>query len=558
MLIELSHTKRIIWLLVLWQFISVLLMALGTWPASIAWINVAMLGLFVLVVPPYEGLLMLILSIPFYVALPNRYLDSLPMWRLLFIEFFAVWFVHLAIKQKSYWQKLFTERKKQKPNFRKILLSVFRRIDSRFLPWDKYIWMFLALASVSSFFARFPWQGIKQIIFFINIYLFYIVFINVVTTKDKIIEVVKYLVVSTGIIVVLGYIQFAATLFVVQYYFWQYWAIMVSKLYYGLHLASVLAYSNSWFSYSGGQQTLRMFSIMPDSHSFAMIAALFIGFALPLVFFTGPLYRKAKNLLLKPFTKTYFLWTAIRFTGLAIILSGTRGMWVGMILPLIVSIWLYAKKIVKPLAKKALISFLLILLFFALSPFINTGLNWFRLTYFRENFLQRVSSIYDLQEESNVGRLIIWQNSLKYSVGHPFGVGYGNFIVSLVPEIPSNATFGQVAEQKNLRYNLPQKFVSAHSLFLNLLVEMGFFGVLIFGLFSFEILWIMWHFLRKQAREVNFYTMTVLSAGLTWLWFLGYSVFDVTIFNDRVLIYSLIGLGIAGIITKRYESFKKD
>ena len=59
-------------------------------------------------------------------------------------------------------------------------------------------------------------------------------------------------------------------------------------------------------------------------------------------------------------------------------------------------------------------------------------------------------------------------------------------------------------------------------------------------------------------KEVNFYTMTVLSVGLTWLWFLGYSVFDVTIFNDRVLIYSLIGLGIAGIITKRYESFKKE
>jgi len=544
-------------LLLLWQFISVLLMALGVWPGSVAWLNFALLSVFVIFFQPYESVLLLILSAPFYVVLPNRYLDSLPAWRLLFIELFAVWFIHLAIKQKAYWQKLFSEGKKPKPNLGKIFLATARRLESRFLSWDKYVWLFLILALASTVFARFPWQGVKQVIFFINVYLFYIVFINVVTTREKVIEAVKYIVISLGIIVALGYIQFAATLFVAQYYFWQYWAIMVSRLYYGLHLANVLAYSNSWFSYAGSQQSLRMFSIMPDSHSFAMIAALFIGFALPFVFLTGPLYRRTKNWLVKPFTKTYALWTAIRFTGLAIILSGTRGMWVGMLLPLLVSIWLYAKKIVRPLAKKALISFLLILFFFALSPFINTGLNWFRLTYFKENFLQRVASIYDLQEESNVGRLIIWENSLKYSVSHPLGVGYGNFIVSLVPDIPANASFQQVAEQKNLRYNLPQKFVTAHSLYLNLLVELGFFGLLIFGLFAFEVLWVMWLFLRKHAGDVNFYTMTVLSAILTWLWFLGYSVFDVTIFNDRVLIFSLLGLGLAGIITRRYESFKE-
>jgi len=49
--------------------------------------------------------------------------------------------------------------------------------------------------------------------------------------------------------------------------------------------------------------------------------------------------------------------------------------------------------------------------------------------------------------------------------------------------------------------------------------------------------------------------MFMVSIALTMLWFLVYGIFDVTLFNDKVLMYFFISLGLTGIIARRYESF---
>ncbi len=552
--------ERVLWMIVLWQFISVGLVATGVWPQTVACINFGLLAAYMATHKPFYGLLLFIASLPFYIVLPNPVFDSLSMWRPLAGFLLLVTFLHTIISQKLYLLKISSVVRKLSIPEPEAIKTVFSRIETRFMWWDKYIVLFGLIALISTLVARFPVESIKQILFLFNVYILYIVAIFTVTSKEQVISLIKYIVASTGMIVLIGYLQLVTTLFSSQYYFWQYWATMVSRVYYGLELANVLVYSNSWFSYTGNEPTLRMFGILPDSHSFGMIAVIFMCALIPLTHYyaksgTSGWWKNYRTLIK---TKNSYVWSAIRFAGLAVIFSGTRGLWVGMIPALFMSLILYGRNIVRPTMKKAMIAFSLVILFFLLSPFINQGLSLVRSGISNGDFLNRAASIYDLNETSNVGRLIIWKDSLVYGVTHPFGVGYGNFIVSLVHEIPPDATFEQAGDLKNMRYNLPQKFVTAHSLFLNILVELGVAGLLAFGLLLFEIFFRIWRFLFSHRTEDNIYTTYVALFGLMLIWFLAYGIFDVTIFNDKVLTFFFVSLALCGLIMRRYDSFKDE
>jgi O-antigen ligase len=551
--------ERIIAVIVLWQVISVLLAGLGVWPDQVAWLNFALLAGFVLIAKPYHSVLLLVISIPFIIVLPNRFLPDLPAWRPLFALLFVVWAIRLLAAQRDYVRKTlsfrrwYREMSVSETPWYEVIWNALLRVNSRLMPWDKIGALLIVIAFISLMKARFPVHGLKQIIFLINVYLLYLVIINVVTDQEKIRQLIRYTAYSLGLIVLIGYIQFIATFFTDPYYFWQYWATMISRLYYGLPLANILVYSNSWFSYTGSTQSLRMFSIMPDSHSFALIGAFFIAVLVPLLFvFPKRAFTSVKDYLSNPRS---YMWTTIRLSGLAVVLSGTRGVWVGMLVPLVVAGWLYIRGMIRPLLKPLLLGYVLIILLFALTPLINQGLSFLRVSGYKEDFLERARSIYDLRESSNAGRLEIWRDSAKFAVLHPFGVGYGNFIVSLVDDIPEGTPYESVGAQENLRYNLPQKFVTAHSLYLNLLVELGFAGVLVFGLFWWEFIGTAWQFIRDRQSESNLYTMFIVSVTFTVLWLLAYSVFDATFLNDRVLTYTFLLLALAGLIMTKYHSF---
>jgi O-antigen ligase len=517
-------------------------MALGVWPYEVVWVNLVLGLAFITIADSFSAVLFLIVSLPFAVAVPNPYFDSLSLWRILFGWLFLLWLLRAlrSILATSDQVHFFAAAK--------------RWMAKHFFVWDKYVILFVAVMILSTIFARFKVQSLKQALFLINAYLIYIVLVTVVQNKQQILQVIKYTAISLGIIVGLGYVQFIASFFADQYFFWQYWATMVSRLYYGLGLANVLVYSNSWFSYTDGMQTLRMFSIMPDSHSFAMIAALLIAYVLPFTYVYSSTQSHSGSWIYRINKTRYGLWSVVRFSGLAVILSGTRGMWVGLLVPLVIACAAFLKGLAKPLMKKIIISLAMVILFFALSPLINQGLNLLRVSQFQENFLERAASIYDLGESSNLGRLAIWQQSLWYGLTHPVGVGAGNFIVSLVPHIPVGAALADVSQQKNYVYNLPQKFVSAHSLYLHILVELGIAGLVSFLFLCWKYLSTAAAFLYSHRYDLNPYTMFVASSALTFIWFLAYGIFDVTLFNDKILIYSLISLAVSGLIMRYYEA----
>ena len=513
---DLSKIKLLVIIFAVWQYISIAGMALLGWPNSLAWLNLGLILAFILLAPIYESILLCIISIPFYVAIPNTRFDSLAMWRIIFFALFAIWF----IRDKK-----------------------FKFKEIKFLPWDKYLAALAALGLVLGLaFGQFPSESIKEVIFWINIYFLYLVLINVLKSKHQIFEVIRYTIWSLTIIITLGFAQLFSTFLTNLDTFWVFWASNITKLYYGSSFAQVSLYSNSWFSYSGARE-LRMFSIMPDSQSFAYICliGLCMGTALTRNAFVH--IRK-------------WLWSGIRFAALGLILSGTRAAWVGMIAPFFAVCIAYYKNFQKHLAKKFLWPFIIIFALFAASPLINQGLSYLQVRAFKENFLSRVESIYNVDEQSNSGRIAIWKSSLVFAVEHPWGVGLGNFLTSFSPRT-NNESYAQLGDQVNERYNLPAKYVSAHSLYLQILVETGIAGLVIFLGFWVCVLKYFWHFIRHYEKKEDFLVYFVAQAILMVLWILAAAFFDITLFNDKVLMFFLINLGLAGVIVKRYHEYEE-
>ena len=150
----------------------------------------------------------------------------------------------------------------------------------------------------------------------------------------------------------------------------------------------------------------------------------------------------------------------------------------------------------------------------------------------------------------------MWKNSFLFAANHPLGVGLGNFIVSF-NTVQKGESYNQVASQINKRYNLPAADVSAHSLYLQVLVETGIIGFVIFILFWVSIIKYFWHFIRHYEKKEDFLVYFVAQALLMVLWILLAAVFDITLLNDKVLMYFLINLGLAGLIVRRYHEIEQ-
>lgn len=484
------------------------------------------------------------LALPFYFVLPNPYSESLPIWRLLVLILFTRLF------GRDFWFWLKSTWKNQSKSVEVLAKNFWQKLA----PAEKLALFLFVWSAVTLIWAQYPLRGVSQLVFLLNAALVYPVVKKVVKDRSELVSLLRSLAWSAGTVVAIGYLQLLLTLVFKFYYFWQFWAMQVANLFYGRSFANVLTYSNSWFSLEGGTENLRMFSVMPSSHAFAMVAVFFLSFAVPLL----ALRKKRPNLL--PFNKEVFIknrdikktlgqfwtgrmpiWYSLRFSGLAVILSGTRGVWVGLLAPFLLSVLLWWKGLFKELAKIWTLVLSLVVFFFVLSPFINMGLHYIRVAGYRENFLERASSIYDLEEQSNVGRLQIWQESARFALDHPFGVGYGNFISSLTSE---NQNFKSVGAELNKRYNLPQRYVTAHSLYLQLIVELSVVGLVLFVLFWLAFYKEVWKYLKQANNEAGFEALVVFGFSMVFLWFLAYSTFDLTWLNDKILLYTFASLGV--------------
>lgn len=499
--------KSKFWLAVIfvYQFFSTLLIAIGVWPTEVVYFNLAVQLGAVLFFDIENAVYSVILSIPFYLVIPNPKLDSFSAWRIVFLFLFAVF----LYKKKNFFKSV-------------------PRVRIEFLAWDKYFkYLFYALL-LSVAFADQKVPGLKKLAFGINIYFLYVVVLNVFKTNEQILKLIKVSLISFATIVLVGFAQLFISVSGSIYYFWQYWATFPSRVYYGSVFADTATYSNSWFAINKTGMVLRMFSILPDSHAFAVVAMFSIPYAGALLFF----YKKRSTQIL--------LWAYIALATLAISFSGTRGVWAGILAPTLVIGYLYFKHYGRDLLKPIAYPLILFYIVLVISPLTQRAVYYFAGS--GESFLQRAETIYDLNESSNAGRIQIWKNTLKLSANHPLvGVGYGNFHLS-------------VSDEQSKALNLPKQYITAHSQYFDFLAEAGVIGLVFFILYVKRILELFWRFFKDHyLYSQDGYVFFAVSMGLYFLWLFAYSLFDGTIMNDRVLMFFFVSLAISGNIMRHYQ-----
>jgi O-antigen ligase len=444
-----------------------------------------------------DSLILFIISIPLFAALQiTDNFDTMANWRILLAILFLVWFF------KGGYIKQFLKEG--------LCCSSIIQIKSNL---SKFVFIFLGIGILSLVVATNQIVGIKKLLFLINIFLLFPIIRDVAKDEMMRLKIIKAGAFAGIISLIIGYIQVISTMITPLYNFWQWWARNVISVFYGNNLSAVVKTSNTWFSYyADSPPTLRMFSIFPDAHSFALFAIIGLIFIV---------------YLLKE--KKYF-WIATILSFLALIFSGSRAVWLSAIVPFLVVVFLLIfkkQKIFKP--------FLVMLIIFALAFPVSSLISSLSYQGGGDGTLafKRAKSIADMEELSVKSRMGIWKATTKSILKHPLlGVGIGNYPLVLGEDI-ANA----------------KKGASAHNLYLDVAAETGLLGLTALLLIFLEILKKSW----KTRKEIYFLVFTFFFS-----WILIYNLFDVVLLNDKVLLLFMVALALVYPIENYEKSIGSD
>ncbi len=493
------------------EILAILLAVFGILPREIVLIATGIMVFYFIFSPVEDSLILFIVSVPLFAALSiTDNFDTMANWRILLAILFLCLFFKQGLSIKIIKDKLGKFKLREK---------------FKHYPMEYFTGLFVIIGIFSLFIAVNPVVGIKKLLFLINIFLLYIIIRNVIfknpEMKPKIIKAGAF----AGIIsLIVGYIQIISTMVTPLYDFWQWWSRNVISVFYGNNLSELVKTSNTWFSYyADSPPTLRMFSIFPDSHSFALFAI--IG----LVFVSYLLFKKSKNKFI-----VYSLWFIVILSFFALIFSGSRAVWLSAIIPFLIAIFLLIfkkQKIFKP--------FLAMLIVFALAFPVSSLISSLSYQGGGDGTLafKRAKSIADMEELSVKSRMGIWRTSAISVLKHPIlGVGIGNYPLVLGEDIANG-----------------KKGASAHNLYLDVAAETGLLGLIALLLIFVEIL----RRCRKFIKQ-NGYMLYVACFVFFFVWILIYNLFDVVLLNDKVLLLFMVVLALVYPIENYEKSTGND
>lgn len=473
------------------ELLTTSLVALGLWPREAILFLSGLLLFYFIFAPLAEATVFFVASIPLFAALPlTEGFDTLANWRI----FAAALFISYLINVR--------------PSLKQI-------------KWTRlgiYAVIFFAIGLLSLWGAVNPAVGLKKIIFLLNLLLLYPAASAVSREPGGFLKIIRAGLTASYLMLAIAFLQLVAVFRYPLFVFWQFWADKVIAAFYGQNLAGLLSYSNTWFSYFADKPpVLRLFSLMPDSHSFAMFlitALIFISFTL----LQGDNWKRKR------------WWILAGLVQLGIILSGSRGAWLSIfpVLLIVFCVWRRFRNLLfQKIFKILLVFFLMFIMASFYPPLLYRFQDW-QSGQISESekgeifaFLKRAKSISDISETSNLGRWEIWQKSFESLIKKPLlGVGFGNYPLVLKQEISS-----------------AKKGASAHNLYLDLAAELGFLGLIFLVLIFYEFLKRSW-LGAKGARDPVLRSYAV-AFGVFFIWILVYSFFDVVLLNDKVFLYFL-------------------
>ncbi|HTA75887.1 MAG TPA: O-antigen ligase family protein [bacterium] len=190
--------------------------------------------------------------------------------------------------------------------------------------------------------------------------------------------------------------------------------------------------------------------------------------------------------------KNYWLWASLGVVFLALILTQTRGAWLGVLVGFILLTWRFNKK----------------WLWFGLALFVISFLVAPQEFQKRLESIGSVHLVYNEKHEvigANQPRPLIWIAGLRIIKDHPMGVGQGN-IEDIYPQYRIDAP-GNDTDVPHL-----------HDNFLQILAQNGWLGLVSYLFWIFAFYWETLHF-RPSSEEAglwNWMLLCVFSSILVW------------------------------------------
>ena len=327
-------------------------------------------------------------------------------------------------------------------------LAVFARYPKQFLaaakkPQALLLWLFCVLVAVSVFFAQEPAWSARKLIYiwsFAPLLPAAAIILHGTATgalrttgREHTPHIPMGLFVGGVLASLVGIAQFISQFFIGTDALFRFFVRLAPHLH-GREFGALVAQYPSWFADIGGQAYLRAFAFFPDPHIFAfylvMVSSLLLAFLLKA--------RAKKDFYL--YVTCYMLYIT------CLTLTFSRGGYLA---------WLASTTIVLGISWRS----------FAHRARVYTALGIgaaLLLLAVGAPVVPRLGSVFDVSEGSNLGRLEIWRDALEKFAAQPLGVGLGNYAASAVNAV-------------GLRNP-----ITAHNLYLDLLVETGILGLAAF------------------------------------------------------------------------------
>lgn len=448
-----------------------------------------------------DGLILFIASVPIFIALAfTESFDSLSSARVIILLLFLKW--------------LFGKRKLIWPGIKSLTIKkIFKNYYLEFL-----VIVLFVIMSLSVMYAVDVGAAIKKIFYLANLIILFPIVKDFVSKSKSLKRLIKAILISFSLVFLIALAQLISVYFFTASDFWNWWADHFSLSFYGENLKQIVKNMNAWFAYSPtGPSVIRLFGSFTDPHSFALYLLLCLPF---LISFLSSTLKKQK---------VSWKEALIILTLFFIVLSGTRGIWFGVLFAFGGGIYLLIRRL--NLNRSVSIILLFLVIFISLIPISSV---FTVIPQFKEGsgkmdttlFLKRLASILKLDETSNQGRIYIWRESLKSFKQNPLlGIGIGNFPVVLNQDVKS-AKAGS----------------SAHNFYLNFLVESGIFALLAVVLIILQILSTIISILKRNLTPRIRLLITGLFIFLIWVF--GYSLFDIALLDERVFLLFLTSIGI--------------
>lgn len=454
-----------------------------------------------------QVLFLLILYIPFQVALNISIGIDLASGRVLILYLFAVWVIRSLAEKRSVIRL----------NFQTLLISLFLfvAIFSMLQAWDTE-------------------RAFRKILVFLSIFPLYFIITSIPFSCKEVSGVIKNksyyiykilnaLIFSGVILSLIGIIQFMLQFIIGIDPVMEFWSRYVSPIFYGNTFGAEVIANPSWLVNIGGATVLRAFSLFPDPHMFSFYLGLLIPIVLAIALCDSCWLHSPKGAM-EPtsqndkcaFFNSKFIYLILITMLLAELLTFSRGGYIGMIAGIgitIILLWRYInfnKKIILGLV---------------------AGISVLFISFTDQSIINRFLSSFDFDEGSNTERIKNWNQGYEmFADNFLTGVGIGNYSIYLYP---------------TAEYRTP---IYAHNLYLDLGAEMGIFVLLVWlALIVITI----WQLFETGKRYKDAFSCA-LSFGLigSLIWFSAHSFFDTAIYSPTILAIFVVIISVSVMIIK--------